>query len=331
MEKEIRFATIGTGKIVHKFLKAMAKCEGFRYSAVYSREQEKADAFAKEYGVKKTYTSLEDLAKDPQIDAVYIASPNALHCEQSVLMMEHGKHVLCEKPVASNSRELVKMLNTAEQNQVVFLEAMRTAFAPGIAVIKKNLHKLGTIRRATLQYCQYSSRYDHFKQGIIENAFRPELSNGALMDIGVYCVYPLTMLFDRPQNIIAQGVFLRNGVDGAGTILGMYPQMQAELLYSKITDSALPSQIQGEEANMLIYQIPKIEKIEILYRDGRKEELDIDVDEDDMVYEIRKWKKLIEEHTVQNTYQRYSVMEMQIMEEARRQMGIVFPADSRMV
>ena len=93
---KIRIGTIGTGKIVRRFLAGIAKCPLIEYQAVYSRSEEKAKDFAAEYGVEKYYTTLEGLAQDPDIDGVYIASPNFLHCEQAVFLMEHGKHVLVE-------------------------------------------------------------------------------------------------------------------------------------------------------------------------------------------------------------------------------------------
>lgn len=91
------------------------------------------------------------------------------------------------------------MIQAAKENQVVFMEAMKSVHTPGFKAMKEHLPKLGTVRRATIQYCQYSSRYDKFKNGIIENAFKPELSNGAIMDIGVYCVHFLAALFGMPE------------------------------------------------------------------------------------------------------------------------------------
>lgn len=341
MEKKFRFATIGTGKIVRKFLEAAGQCPQLVYEAVYSRTQETADRFAREYQVSKRYTSLEALALDDEIDCVYIASPNCCHYSQAILMMKHKKHVLCEKPVASNRRELEEMIQTARENDVVFLEAMRSVFSPGFDAIAEFLPKLGTIRRATFQYCQYSSRYDNFKNGIIENAFRPELSNGALMDIGVYCVHALVKLFGMPGRIQAQGVFLENGVDGAGTILASYPGMQAELLYSKITDSSLPSQIQGEEASMIIREISDPTELELHYRNGKTEKYSIETAPNNMIYEILEWVQQMELQTVpradssrvQNqkqsseTHLHCSVLEMRVLDETRAQLGIVFPHD----
>lgn len=242
----IRFATIGTNFVVKWFLEAAAKSSDLLYVASYSREEEKAKAFAEEFGACRYCTDLQELAESKDVDAVYIASPNSLHFEQSILILSHGKHVMCEKTITSNRMELNKLIEIAEKNNVVLLEAMRSVFAPAFTVIQENLNRLGTIRRASFQFCQYSSRYDKFKNGIVENAFNPSFSNGALMDIGVYCIHPLVKLFGMPQKIISDAIFLYNGVDGAGTILVRYEGMQAELTYSKISDGYIPSQIQGE-------------------------------------------------------------------------------------
>ena len=190
-------------------------------------------------------------------------------------MLKGDKHVLCEKSIASNQREFEEMRKAALENQAVLLEAMRSVYSPGFQAVRENLHKLGKIRRVSFQYCQYSRRYDNFKKGIIENAFNPALSNGALMDIGVYCVHPLVSLFGKPERVVTSSLKLSNGIDGAGTILVEYPEFQGELLYSKITDSRVPSQIQGEEGTMVIREIPDPQEITIYYRSGKTENLEI--------------------------------------------------------
>ena len=102
----LRFAIIGTGRISHTFMKAALKVPGFKLEAVYSRSQDSGRAFGSVYGADKVYTTLKALGDDPEVDAVYIASPNSSHCAQTVFMLEHGKHVLCEKPIASSAQEL---------------------------------------------------------------------------------------------------------------------------------------------------------------------------------------------------------------------------------
>jgi len=325
-KKKIRFATIGTNFITEWFLEAAKKCSNLEYAAVYSRHEETAQQFAAKHGAKRYETDLHLLAQADDIDAVYVASPNSLHCEQSILMMEHGKHVLCEKPIASNTAELKRMLDSAEKNQVVLLEAIRNVFDPGFEAVKDNLPKLGKIRRASFQYCQYSSRYDKFKAGIIENAFKTELSNGALMDIGVYCVHALVKLFGKPDTIHAEGVILKDSIDGSGTILAGYPEMQAELIYSKISNSKIPSQIQGEAATMVIREISDIQEIEIYYNNGKTEKIIIKK-EPSMYYETKEWAAFIENGLTAKEYNRYSLIALALMDEARSQQNIVFPAD----
>lgn len=324
----VNFAVIGTNFVTDSLLEAGRECKDFHVQAVYSRTMERAEEYAEKYGIEDCYDSLEALAQAENIDAVYVASPNSCHAAQSIRMMNAGKHVLCEKTIASNLKELKEMLSVAEKNHVILLEAMRSAFDPGFTAIQKNLPKLGKIRRATFQYCQYSRRYDNYKMGIIENAFKPELSNGALMDIGVYCVHPLVKLFGLPKEILARGMKLETGAEANGTILAVYDDMQAELIYSKITDAILPSQIQGEEGSMIIEEIPDTKKIKIRYRDKQWEEITISKKENNMYYEIEEFIRLIQEKESAREHNQYSLWELEVMDEARKQMGIVFPADS---
>ncbi len=324
----IRYATVGTNFIVEWFLKAAAVCPELHYSVAYSRSEETAREFAARYGAGRYVTSLQELAEAKDVDAVYVASPNSLHFEQAALFLSHKKHVLCEKTITSNQEELGRLLAIARENGVIIMEALRSVFLPSFDLIKENLGQLGKIRRVSLQYGKYSSRYDKFRQGIVENAFNPAFSNGALMDIGVYCVHELVKLFGRPERILADSILLENGVDGAGTILAHYEGMQAELLYSKISDNRLPSQIQGEEGTMVIREdLTNPTVIEIWHRDGSKEELVCKGVEDPMLPEVREWLRLMEQCGSAEVHNQYSVMELEIMDEVRRQLGIVFPAD----
>lgn len=326
----VRFAVIGTNFITDSFIEAGSACEDFKLQAVYSRTMERAREYASKYNVEDCYDSLEELASADNIDAVYVASPNAFHKEHSIWMLRAGKHVLCEKTIASNQEELKEMLKAAKENQVILLEAMRPVFDPGFQAIKDNLKKIGKVRRATFQYCQYSRRYDKFKNGIIENAFKLELSNGALMDIGVYCVHPLVKLFGLPKEIYANGLKLSTGVDASGTIVALYEDMQAELIYSKITDAALPSQIQGEEGSMIIEEIPDTVSLRIRYRDKHWEDIPIAKKKNNMYYEIEEFIRLIQEGKSADAHNQYSLWELEIMDKARKQMGISYPADKKL-
>ncbi|MCI6276066.1 MAG: Gfo/Idh/MocA family oxidoreductase [Clostridium sp.] len=299
---------------------------GFQLTAVYSRNEETGRAFAEKYGVDTVYTSLEEFAASDCFDAVYIASPNSFHCPQSIMMMNHGKHVLCEKPVSSDLDELKSMLEVAKRNNVILLEAMRPVFDPGFEKIQELIPQLGAIRRVIFTYCQYSSRYDKFKEGTILNAFNPKLSNSALMDIGVYCVHPLVKLFGMPKGIIAKSVFLHNGMEGMGTVIAEYDGMLAELQYSKIDNSYLPSQIQGELGSILIREIPDTRTIELCLRNGQRETIIIDKHDHNMYYEVKEFIRLIESGESAEDHNKYSLMEMEMemMDDIRKCAGISF-------
>ncbi len=131
------------------------------------------------------------MAKCEEIDAIYIASPNSIHASQAILCMNNKKHVLVEKAFGSNAKEVLDMIKASRENDVLLMEAMKTVQMPNFKILKDNLYKIGKVRKYFGSYCQYSSRYDKYKAGIIENAFKRELSNGALMDIGVYTIYPM--------------------------------------------------------------------------------------------------------------------------------------------
>lgn len=324
---KINFAVIGTNKITDRFLEAAQTAGDFRLKGVYSRSREKAVSYAKKHGAQLAFDSLDELAHCREIDAVYIASPNSLHASQSVRMLENGRHVLCEKSIASNLKEFMEMRSAATKHKKVLLEAMRSVYSPGFAAVRDHLYRLGTVRRVSFQYCQYSSRYDHYKEGIVENAFNPALSNGALMDIGVYCVHPAVALFGMPRSVKSSSLKLSNGVDGAGTVLLEYEGMLGELVYSKISDSRIPSQIQGEEGTMVIEEIADPQTVMIYDRRGKKEILDIPKTDNNMVYEVREFIRLIRENGYEHPYLQHSQMTMELMDEVRRQQEILFPAD----
>ncbi|URT73230.1 Gfo/Idh/MocA family protein [Cytobacillus firmus] len=325
----VRFGVVGTNWITERFLKAALQAEDFQLTAVYSRTEEKAKEFAGKYGVKRTFTDLQMMAASGEIDAVYIASPNSLHAEQSILFMKNNVHVLCEKPIASNTKELTSMIAAARENNVLLMEALKSPFMPNFLAVKENLHKIGKVRRYFASYCQYSSRYDAYRQGTVLNAFNPDFSNGSLMDIGIYCVYPLVALFGKPEEIKAAGYMLESGVDGEGSMVLKYPDMDAVIMYSKITDSSLPAEIQGEEGNIVIDRISAPEKVELHYRNGEREDLTQDQLSDSMYYEAKEFIRLVQAGKTESDFNSHanSMITMEIIEEARRQIGVIYPAD----
>lgn len=327
----LRFGVIGTNWITERFIQAAEETEHFNLAAVYSRTEEKGKAFAAKYNSNPSvYTDLEQMVSGDAVDAVYIASPNSMHAEQAILCMNHGKHVLCEKPLASNVAETQRMIQAARDNDVLLMEAMKSTLMPNFRVITNNLYKIGRVRRYFASYCQYSSRYDAFKQGNVLNAFNPEFSNGALMDLGIYCIYPLVTLFGKPEAIQATSIMLSSGVDGEGSVLMRYEDMDAVVMYSKIADSYAPAEIQGENGTLIIDKVNQPYDVKILYRDGTVEDLRQPQMQESMFYEAREFIELVESGKRDSSVNSLanSLIVAEIMEEARRQIGLKFPADS---
>lgn len=184
----IRFAVIGTNWITRQFVDAAHETGKYKLTAVYSRSLEQAQSFANDYLVEHLFTSLDEMAQSDAIDAVYIASPNSLHFPQTKLFLSHKKHVICEKPLASNIEEVEAAIALARENQVVLFEAFKTASLPNFLLLQQSLPKIGKVRKAFINYCQYSSRYQRYLDGENPNTFNPAFSNGSIMDIGFYCL-----------------------------------------------------------------------------------------------------------------------------------------------
>ncbi|PKG23434.1 Gfo/Idh/MocA family protein [Niallia nealsonii] len=327
----VRFGIIGTNWITEAFISAAQQIEEFSLTAVYSRTIEKGESFAEKYGAEHVFTDLQTMAESDCLDAVYIASPNSLHAEQSILFLNNQKHVLCEKAMASNVKEVKKVIAAAKENQVLFMEALKTTLLPNFQTIQNNIHRVGKVRRAFASYCQYSSRYDAYKEGNVLNAFKPEFSNGALMDIGVYCIYPMVVLFGKPTAVTASSYLLETGVDGEGSIIMSYNDMDVVIMYSKITNSHVPSEIQGEDGNILLDQMNTPQKVEIHYRSGQKEDITQPQKAEAMYYEAKEFIDLIQTGQIESSVNSFdvSLAVMGVMEEVRKQTGIVFPADAQ--
>lgn len=324
----IKFAVIGTNWITQKFVQAAHESQSMQLTAVYSRNLDSAAQFAQEFGVETTYDSLDALANDSTVEAVYIASPNSLHCEQSILMMEHGKHVICEKPVASNIVEATRMFEVAEKNGVVLFEAYKSQFLPNFKQVQLGLEKIGKVHKAHINYCQYSSRYQKYLNGENPNTFNPAFSNGSLVDIGFYCVAATVALFGEPENAQASAKLLESGVDAHGCAIFQYPEFDVTLAHSKVSDSYAPSEIQGEQGAIIIDHIAECTDVKIRYRDGSIENLTQVQSENSMSYEAQAFADCIGgDHTTQTDAKQRALTVAKLITKMRQQVGVVYPAD----
>ena len=335
---KIRFGVVGTNFITDWVITGAREDERFELTAVCSRTRERGEEFAAKHNIPHIFTSLEEMATSNLVDAIYIASPNYAHAEQSILCMNAGKHVLCEKPLAANAKQARQMVECSRKNGVALMEAMKSTLSPNFTAVMDNLHRIGTPRRYFASFCQYSSRYDKFKEGVVLNAFRPELANGAMMDIGVYTIYPLVALFGKPQSINAQGIVLSSGVDGQGAVNMQYEGLNATILYSKIANSHLPAEIEGEDGNILIDRIQTPTDVRFYPRQapasGHEKHAEGEIlnpkeEHNEYYYEVKEFIDLIEQERLEskvNSHQN-SITTLEIIDEVRRQLGVRYPSD----
>jgi predicted dehydrogenase len=256
---KVRFGLVGTGRITDWVLKGAFEDPRFVAQAVCSRSIDSARTFAAKYNIPEIYTDLEQMVSSPDIDAVYIGTPNHTHADIAIKCLNHGKHVLCEKPFASNANEAQRMVSAARENGVIIMEAMISTLSPNFRKACDLVSRIGTLRNYSATFCQYSSKYDALKQGVVAASFDPLCSGGALMDIGVYTIWPMVALFGPPSgissNVMAYDIPGHGVTDLQGTVDFKYDGFNASVIYSKISDSYLPTEIAGEEGNIILDKI----------------------------------------------------------------------------
>lgn len=248
----MKIGTIGTGKIVGGILKGVAAAGGISCGAVYSRRRETGTALAERFGVEKTYTNLDAFLSDPELDIIYIASPNSLHAEQARLALEHEKHVWLEKPFAPTLREAMDLFALAEKRGLFLFEAITTQSLPNYKVMRKLLPQVGRVKIVQCCYSQYSSRYDLLLAGQVTNVFDPAFAGGALMDINVYNISFVVSLFGEPLETVYHANRHENGVDVSGVLVMRYPDFICTCEGSKDTWGVNSAQIQGEDGFLYV-------------------------------------------------------------------------------
>ncbi len=260
----VHLATVGTSAITEKFLSAALSTGRFCPKIAYSRSAERGAAFCQKYGFESFSTNLRAMAQSPDIDAVYIASPNALHYAQSKLFLENGKHVLCEKPITLSAKDYDELLRLARQNGAIYMEAIMSRHYAGRRTLLCAIKDIGDISVARLTFCQRSSRYDAFKNGEKVNIFDMSLGGGTLNDLGVYCVYAAVDLFGMPKTVKATASYFDNGADKSGSALFEYDGFTAVLSYSKTGQSAICSEIVGDKGVVQIGSVSQYADISLV-------------------------------------------------------------------
>ena len=223
--KNIRWGIIGLGKIANKFATDLASIETAELVAVASRNIQNANNFAEKHNAKKAYSSYEELAKDTNVDAVYIATPHSFHKEHALLCLQNKKAVLCEKPFAMNLSEVTEMIQVAKENNVLLMEALWSFFLPHFTYVLDLVksEKFGKLKSLEADFGF------HTPYNTDSRLFKKELGGGSLLDIGIYPIFAALATLGEPDAIDASATFFENGADASCDMVFQYKNAKATL------------------------------------------------------------------------------------------------------
>jgi len=250
MAEKIRWGILGTGAIAKKFAEGLKLLDDAELAAVGSRTQQSADAFGDAFRVLHRHASYEGLVSDADVDVIYVATPHSLHKDNTILCLEAGKPVLCEKPFAINAREAEEMVRCARERKLFLMEAMWSRFFPIMFKVRELLQGevIGEPRMLTADF-GFRAKMDPETR-----LFNPALGGGALLDVGVYPVSLSSMIFGTPTRIAGMAHLGDMGVDEQAAIILGFPGGELAVLHTAIrTRTPQEAIIMGTDGHVRIH------------------------------------------------------------------------------
>ncbi len=326
--KKIKWGIVSTGHISGKFANALAILPDAELSAVASRTQESADRFAKEFNIPKAYSSYEQLAKDPDIDVIYIGTPHTFHLENSLLCMRNGKSVLCEKALTINADEAREMVRVARKKSVFLMEAMIPRHVP---LMKKMLQwiedgKIGEVRMVKAARCARGT----FASGARQ--LNPELGGGALLDVGVYVISFASMVMQKPPvEVVGLGHIGEWGSDEQGVAVLRYDNGEiADLSFALQTAAVNDAFIFGTEGYIKIDEVFAVPTKATLFIDKKEvETLEEPIVGNALNYEAEEVMRCLREGLKESPLMTLdeSIQIMEILDKVRKSWGLKYSND----
>lgn len=325
MEKDLNWAVLGTGVIANEMAQALQKMGKTMY-AVANRTHEKAVAFAEKYGIAKVYDSIDEVFVDEKVDIIYITTPHNTHYEFMKAALENGKHILVEKSITLNSRELDEIISLADEKQLIVAEAMTIWHMP----LYKKLWEI--IRNGDLGKVQMITiNFGSFKEYNMENRFfNMNLAGGAMLDIGVYALSIVRSFMDKkPEEIVSQRKVSPTGSDEQATILLKNESDQmATVALSMHSKQPKRAMISCEKGYIEIMEFPRAEKATIVDAEtGAKKEIDCGCTADALQYELTDMEQAVSRQNADDMKLAFSKDVMDIMTEIRKDWNMKYPGE----
>lgn len=327
--KKYKWGILGTGRIARTFSEAINGTENAQAYAVASRSEEKAGRFAAEYGFTKAYGSYEQLAADPDVDVVYIATPMSSHYDDVMMCLRRGKHVLCEKSAAINSKQLDDMIILAREKRLFFMEAMWMKCRPAYRKAKEwaSSGRIGKITSVRADFCN-EVKYDPD-----DRLFKPECGGGALLDLGVYAItLAADFLGYYPSDIVSSCHLSPCGTDMGDLITLIYgSNSTAQLTASFDFLCRNNAAVYGTEGSIRFGdRFFCTSSVQLLDTAGNViEAIDLENEINGCEYEIKEVHSCLEAGICESRLIPHSetAAVMSIMDHCRRQWGLKYPEE----
>ncbi|MCY4162124.1 MAG: Gfo/Idh/MocA family oxidoreductase [Flavobacteriaceae bacterium] len=244
---KIKWGILGLGNIAHKFCQDLKHVKDSKLVAVGSSSLERAKSFAIQYGAEKYYGNYQDLFSDPYVDIIYIASIHPHHAQHSIDAMAAGKSVLCEKPLAMNQSQVIKMIDFSLKKNVFLMEALWTRFNP---LIQKSFDLIGQGAIGEITYINASFNFNGMNRSKESRIFNPQKGGGSLLDIGIYCVFLTYLFLGEPQKIHSTSTLSNDGIDLQTAMIFQYKRAQAILHCGFLNHEQMIAEICGTKGEI---------------------------------------------------------------------------------
>ncbi len=324
MADKIRWGIVGPGHIAHSFAKDLSLVEDGKLTAVASRSLDRANEFADEYGAEHRFGSYQELFESDVVDVLYIATPHTSHCELTLKAINHGKAVLCEKPMGVDADQVKMMIAAAKKNEVFLMEALWSRFNPSIGKVKKLIEdgKIGDVTYLNANFGFYG--LDRDEDGRLLN---PDLAGGSLLDIGIYPIFLAYLILGKPDNIEAASLFHKTGVEVQTAMIFEYSHAQATLASGLRSNMQMRAEIAGSKGSAFLHDRWHETQGYSLEIDGNLEDFDLPTTGKGYAHEIdevhhclRKGNLQSEKWSLQN-----SLDLANLLDEVRSITGTTFP------
>lgn len=322
--REINWAIVGPGGIAADFSKALNEVNGTIYG-VWARNLQKAEAFAEKFSIQHVYKEANDLFQDENIDVVYIATPHSIHYGYIMEALENGKHVLCEKAITMNSKQLHDIVTLAKEKELIVAEAMTLYHMPLYKELRQIVAsgRIGTVKmvHVTFGSCKEDDPSNRF--------FNPDLAGGAILDIGTYALsFTRFFLSSQPNEIVTTVKKYETGVDEQSGIVLKNDKDELAVIALAMR-AKLPKRgiVTGDLGFITVDNFPRAQEATITNTlDGSVEVIKGGDTEKALHYEVEAMNSLIQ-NKEENWTLPLSIQVMTIMDEVRRQWGLTYECE----